>query len=425
VVAPGTSVSFDEMDEAAARRAGGLAAAGVGPGDRIGVWARRDPSTVRDLFAVPRTGAVVVPLDPRLAVDDARRRARQAGVSALIGDGPDLGIRRLPPDGGEPLRRAPGPDDLHWVLFTSGSAGRPKAVRLTWGNLEASAAASSEVLAHRPDDVWLHTLPLAHVAGLMILVRSAREATTVLLEPAFRPERTAVLLRTAATLCSLVSAQVRRILDRGPFPRARAVLVGGGPVPDDLVEAASKVGLAILRTYGMTETASQVATARVPTGPVLPVPGAELRTVDGRIQVRGPMVSPGYLDEPDRPPEEWFDTGDLGRFDDDAGLAVWGRADDVIVTGGENVMPARVEEVIRRCPGVTEVAVVGIADPEWGTAVAAAYEGDAEPELVERYARERLASFERPRRWLHLGDLPRLALGKVDRAKVRALLEGG
>ena len=423
VIAPGISVSFEEMDQAAARLAGGLAAAGVGPGDRVGLWVGQDPATVRTLFAIPRTGATVVPLDPRWDRAAARRRVEVAEVTAVMGDGPDLGLRRLLPVEGPPRWFSPRPDHLHWVLFTSGSSGTPKGVRLTWANLEASAAASAEVLGHRPDDVWLHVLPLAHVAGLMILVRSAREATTVLLEPGFHPQRVAALLRTAATLSSFVATQVQRILDRGPFPRVRAVLVGGGPIPAGMVEAAATAGLPVLRTYGMTETASQVATAREPGGPVLAVPGAELRTVGGRIQVRGPMVSPGYLDGPDREPDDWFDTGDLGSFDAEVGLEVHGRADDVIITGGENVMPGRVEQVIAACPGVREAAVVGVPDGEWGVAVAVAYEGDALPEAVEAFARERLASFEVPKRWRRLDRLPRLPLGKVDRTEVRKLFD--
>ncbi len=418
---PGSSLSYAEVDEMAARVAGSLAAAGVGPGDRVAVWAPPDVATVLALFAVPRTGAAVVPLDPRLSEPELRRRVEGAGVVGLLGGGPDLGIPHFGFDEGPPVRRPPAGSDLHLVVFTSGSAGTPKPVRLTWDNLEVSAAASAELLSHRPDDVWLHTLPLAHIAGIMILVRSAREATTVLLEPGFDPARAAVLLRTAATLGSLVATQLRRILEWNPAGRARAVLVGGGPVPADLVEDAAAAGLPVLRTYGMTETCSQVATARHPGGPVVPVPGAELEVVGGRIRVRGPMVSPGYLGEPDRMPGAWFDTGDLGTWDAEEGLTVLGRGDDVIVTGGENVMPGRVEEAIRRCPGVADAAVVGLADPEWGRAVAAAFEGDVDPSTVEAFVRERLANFEVPKRWMRVDELPRLPLGKVDRQAVAEL----
>jgi acyl-CoA synthetase (AMP-forming)/AMP-acid ligase II len=177
----------------------------------------------------------------------------------------------------------------------------------------------------------------------------------------------------------------------------------------------------------MTETASQVATARldaVPPRPVMPIPGAELRVREGRIQVRGPMVSPGYVGEPDRGPGEWFDTGDLGSWDPQQGLRVLGRADDLVISGGENVMPQEVEAVLLSHPDVRQAAVAGLPDPEWGEVVAAAVvvaDGTSLEDL-ERFLRERLAGYKVPRRWLQLPALPQVGLGKIDRQAVKRLL---
>lgn len=416
------SLTFEETDQWVARMAGGLRRRGVGPGSPVAVWARNEPDTVAAMFAVVRAGGVVVLLDPRLTPVEARERASAAGAMAGVGvDLPDLGVPVF--EAGELEDEPWRTSDLDlrrtaWVVFTSGSAGAPKGVRLTVGNLEASAKASADHLGHREDDRWLAVLPLAHVGGASIPVRAARQATPLLLEPTFDPERTASLLaRGESTLASLVAVMLRRILDvhPGPYRGVRAVLVGGGPVPPDLVEAALAAGLPALPTYGMTETASQVATTAVGERFLMAVPGAELRIVDGRIQVRGQMVSPGYLGEPDRDPEEWFETGDLGEVNPNGSLEVLGRADEVIVTGAENVHPGEVEAVLRTHPAVTEAVVVGVPDPVWGERVVALYEGTAGPGELDRHARYRLAGYKVPRRWVPVEELPRTSLGKVDR----------
>jgi O-succinylbenzoic acid--CoA ligase len=320
----------------------------------------------------------------------------------------------------------PIPDErVALIVSTSGSSGPPKGVRLTFGNLEASARASASHLDHGLDDRWLCDLPIFHVGGASILVRSLLQATTVLLEERFDPVRSAALLRAGdATLASMVSATLSRTLDMHPrrYSGVRAVLVGGGPVPFDLLERARAGGLPAVATYGMTETASQVATGRLSDGKVVALPGAELRTIDGRIQVRGPMVFRGYVGEPDRDPASWFETGDLGAVATDGSLQVFGRADEVIITGGENVHPAEVESVLSEHPGVAGVVVLGMPDPTWGASVVAVYEGEATPGELDRHARYRLAGFKLPRQWIRVDALPRASIGKIDRQAVRALL---
>ncbi len=239
------------------------------------------------------------------------------------------------------------PSDAASVLFTSGTSGRPKGVRLTIDNWEAAASASMQHLGHGPTDTWLLALPLHHVAGLSILVRSAYAGGAVRMLPGFDPVTFATHIRRGVTVVSMVPTMMSRVLDidPGPYDGLKAVLLGGGPIPDRVLDRAAAAGLPVLPTYGLTETAGQVATLK-PGAPLEnkahPLPGVILRIdPDDRIAVRGPMLSPGYVGEPDRGAEEWLVTGDLGRIDDDGALRVTGRADTIIVSGGENIDPAR------------------------------------------------------------------------------------
>jgi O-succinylbenzoic acid--CoA ligase len=183
-----------------------------------------------------------------------------------------------------------------------------------------------------------------------------------------------------------------------------------------------EVGLPVLPTYGMTETFGQVATLR-PDAPLgyraHPLPGVELWVEeDGRIAVKGPQVSPGYLGEPDRG-DPWFVTNDLGQLDEDGAITVLGRSDTVIVSGGENISPERVETVIKGHPSVEDAVVVGVSDPDWGQIVVCVYRG--EPVDIDHWARERLPAFMVPKRWVRVPSLPTTPLGKPDRDAARAL----
>lgn len=320
----------------------------------------------------------------------------------------------------------PDPQGAALVVYTSGSSGPAKGVRLTRENLEAASRASVEHLGHGTEDTWLLAMPLAHVGGLSILVRSGYAGGSVRMLPRFDPGRVAETIRAGVTMVSVVPTMLRRLLDvdPGPYTGLRAVLVGGGPIPPGLLEEAVAAGLPALPTYGMTETFGQVATLRpgAPLGRhVHPLPGVEIRiTDDGRIAVRGAQVSPGYLGEPDRA-SEWLVTSDLGLIDGDGALRVLGRSDDIIITGGENVDPVRVEAVIAAHPGVTDVVVVGVADDEWGMTVACAFVGEASPEDLAGWAGERLSGPLKPKLWKRVESIPRSAIDKPDRIAVTAL----
>lgn len=345
---------------------------------------------------------------------------RPASVFDLIAGVSSGGITAVGP---EPETTEPGEADL--VVFTSGTTGPPKGVRLTKPNLAAAAAASAEHLGHGPEDDWLLAMPMHHVGGISVVVRQAYTGGSITLLPAFEPGVFAAAMKGRVTMVSVVPTMLSRLIEHGPFGGLRAVLVGGGPIPEGLLERAVDVGLPVLPTYGMTETLGQVATLH-PDAPLAyrahPLPGVELRTEpDGRIAVKGPQVSAGYVGETDRP-DPWFITGDIGEIDDEGAVRVLGRADTVIVTGGENVSPERVESMLRSHPGVVEAVVVGVADAEWGELVACGYSGSVAAEVLADWARDRLPGFMVPKRFVALDAVPRTALGKPDRRAVEGLL---
>jgi O-succinylbenzoic acid--CoA ligase len=315
--------------------------------------------------------------------------------------------------GTDPVRCTPPPGTLA-VVFTSGTTGEPRPVFLTRAHFEASARASAAVLGVEPDDRWLCCLPVFHVGGLSIFTRSAIYATTVVAEPGFDAGRVKDLVEAGeVTLASLVPTMLARLRDAGleRAPGLRAMLLGGGPIPDDLLEWAVRAGLPVRPTYGMTETCSQIATAEVGERLARPLPGAEVRIADDEeILVRGPMVAV----------DGWLHTGDRGRLAGDGLLEVHGRLDDLIVTGGENVAAAEVEAVLLEHPGVSEAAVIGVEDPEWGRAVTAFVVSTASEDEVCAHAGERLPGFKVPKEVFVLDELPRTPSGKVERAKLES-----
>jgi o-succinylbenzoate---CoA ligase len=429
--------------------------AGVpGAGGPVALVATPTAETVARLLALAEMGVAAAPLHPRATPAEREAQAASLGCRVVLEGG--AGVRRMAvPEaapatprseakGARTKREAPAegaaPDHERpfAVLFTSGSAGSPRGVELSRGAFVAAAEASADRLGWREEDRWLCVLPLAHVGGLSILVRCLVARRAVVLLPGFEPAEVArAVERCAATLASLVPTMLARLLEELPAWRPpatlRAVLLGGAAAGPRLWRAGLERGLPLLETYGMTETCSQVATA-VPGGPpraMRPLPGLEVRTRDGRIEVRGPALLTRYLPPRAHPDpftaDGWFRTGDAGRLRDDGTLQPLGRLDAVIVTGGENVSPSEVEAELEAHPSVLSAVVVGIPDDRWGEVVAAALVRDptsppvGDDELL-RWAAPRLAPFRRPRRIAWMDRLPEMSGGKVDRPAIVRLL---
>ncbi|MGK2849325.1 MAG: alpha/beta fold hydrolase, partial [Candidatus Limnocylindrales bacterium] len=337
-----------------------------------------------------------------------------------------------------------------FVVPTSGTTARPKLARLPLDRLAASAEAWNAFLPSSTG--WLLSLGLSHVAGLGIVSRAAAAGVPIVvpagLDPAGMLDAIAAAARDGVDVShlSLVAAQLAGLLDATgdapPPPSIRAVILGGGPIPAALVRRAVAAGWPVLPSYGMTETASGIVAlaageAGAHPGTVgLPLPVVQLRIADdGEIQVRGPMLFAGYLDDPDamaatHTVDGWLRTGDLGRLDADGRLTVEGRADDLIVCGGENISPAEVETALASHPAIAEVAVIGAPDRTWGhvpVAIITVPPGITAPtddDLVA-HARARLARFKVPARFVRVASLPRTPLGKVQRRALPALIRPG
>ena len=355
------------------------------------------PAYVDAIRRVWNDGDAIAPVDNRLPPNEAKKVMTALAPSAVIeADGE---VRSL--DGGLPLE----PGDAV-VVATSGTTGSPKAVIHTHDGVEASARATSRALGVDPaTDRWLACLPLAHIGGLAVVLRSIVTGTPVEVHDRFDPTATLEAADRGATLVSLVT----RALNQIPAERFRTILIGGAAPPPDRPSN-------VIATYGMTETGSGLVYDR------RPLDGAEIDiTADGEVRVRGPMLFRGYRHDPDPfDADGWFNTGDLGHWGEDGRLMVDGRRGDVIVTGGEKVWPGPVETFLAERDDVAEVALVGQPDPDWGHRVVATVvpaDPDAPPELAELRAAvvERFPVWCAPRALDLRPDLPKTALGKVRR----------
>jgi O-succinylbenzoic acid--CoA ligase len=436
--------------ERARSRARALCEQGVKPGDVVALAATGAPFA-EAFHAVDLCGAVLLPLNTRLAPSELRFQLDDVGARLLLHDGslerlpdaPDLEIAAwgdLPVTSRAPLPAPRPPGAPFVIVFTSGTRGRPRGVVLTRGNLEASARASATHLGVEPHDRWLACMPLFHVGGLSLLVRSALSGIPLVLHERFDAEAVdRALDEDGITLVSLVPTMLQRLLDaRGerPAPAAlRCVLLGGAAAPGALLDRASQAGFPVAPSYGLTEAASQVATCplahvRAPRGVGLaPLPGAELRIEpgSGEILVRGPTVMRGYWRRPQDTERAlhggWLHTGDVGEIDAQGHLHVAGRLDDRILSGGENVDPAEVEAALAAHPGVAEAAVAALPDLEFGQRPGAwiVARGPApEPEELRRFCRTRLAGYKIPVTFSFVESLPRGPTGKLLRRALRA-----
>ncbi|MEF8936845.1 MAG: o-succinylbenzoate--CoA ligase [Halovenus sp.] len=472
----GESYTYRQLDEAVTETARALNARDSdqsGP-TRLGIALSPSPEFVVGFYATVRLGWEVVPLNTALATGSlstqtdrvepdiclCERETEQLAADVIDTETtPLFSVDEPTVEGTAPLFSESEPfdpappsfEDTCLILFTSGTTGDPKAVQLTGGNFTSSAFASALRLGVNPDDRWLCCLPMYHMGGLAPAIRSVLYGTELLVQQEFDASRTAQVLESdGVTGVSLVPTQLTRLLDEGIDPdRLRTILLGGAPAPGRLLDRAREAGLPVYPTYGLTETASQATTAlpaetaEFPDTVGQPLLGTTVRIVEdgqlldpgerGEIVVDGPTVSPGYLDASNTADafSEWgLHTGDIGYRDEDGRLWVLGRRDETIITGGELVSPTDVAESLQEAPGVTDAAVLGLDDPEWGQRVGAvvavaeeAFDAAAIREQAIEYCRANLAGYKRPKTIAVTTEIPRTHSGTVDRDRVRKLLE--
>ena len=422
-----SDLTFAELDARATGAASRLLGQGVEPGSSALLELGEGLDKVVQIHALIRLGVAVVPIDSALPAGERDKALGAFTPDHQLGPGDGLAgpagpeVRRVATDGSAVLCR----------ILTGGSTGLPEAISLTRDNHFMSAVGSALNLGLVPGDRWLCPVTLSHVAGLSILVRSAIYGTGFLLIDEFSTESVLEAIgKHGATGASLVPTMLARLLAEGPVPAGlRFALIGGGPVPAELILEAAEAGFPAVPTYGLTEACSQVATSTPKTAVAhpesagLPLPVTEVRIDEGEIEVRGPTVSPDAVSD-----DGWLRTGDLGSLDPDGRLYVEGRKDRLILTGGEKVQPVEVEAVLTGLPAVSEAAVIGIPDPEWQQAVAAvvvpAPGANPDEEELRAACREFLSGFKVPKRIVAVGQMPLNRAGKPDPEELAALLGG-
>ena len=445
-----------DLDARSAAGAAVLAALGVAPGDRVVLSSDPSVDAVIAYASILRLGAVVVPANTayterelRHIVDDVRPVLAVATDPARF----ERLVRAVTPDlvsdSGSPASlpdRTVGVDVLRdtdepaMIAFTSGTTGAPKGAALTHRNLRASASSVVEAWQWTPDDVLVLGLPLFHMHGLGVGVNGTLVAgASAVVLPRFSPDAVFdAIAEHGATMFFGVPTMYALLADHPRLPELAALRLcvsGSAPLAPTLWRRiADGSGQHVLERYGMTETAMLTSNPfdgeRRPGSVGFPLPGVEVRLGDGDgVEVRGPNVFGGYWERPEASAaaftdDGWFRTGDVGSFDDDGYLVLVGRTSELIITGGYNVYPREVEDVVRAYPSVADVAVVGVADELWGErvvafVVAAGAGDEVDSDALDVHCADRLAAYKRPRAWTMLEELPRNAMGKVQRDVLR------
>lgn len=450
----GHYVSYAELDRLTDRLAAGLVGRGVQPGDRVATRLVNSVEAIALIHAVARVRAVLVPLNTRLPEGEQAKQIALVEPVLVVDSGAYEQWAMARDSSGQ---RAQAPGIAQSIVFTSGSSGPPKGVVLSFDNHFWSANASAYRLGLDINDRWLSCLPLYHVGGLSIVFRSCLYGTAMVLQRGFDlNDFQRSLQEDRITLTSLVPTMLHRLLHSLPsnnvWPHSlRLLLLGGAAARPQLLAAAWEAGLPVATTYGLTEAASQVATAlpadvqRKPGSVGKPLMFTQVKIADssdqqktaaigeiGEVLVRGPQVMAQYYGNSDATAtalqDGWLHSGDMGYLDPDGDLFIVQRRRDMIISGGENIYAAEVEAVLRGHPAVADVCVVGLPDPEWGQRIAAAVQLHPGETLSQddllAYSRTRLAGYKQPaaQDMRFVTALPHTASGKIARQAVETLL---
>ena len=456
------------------------------PGERVALFAGTTPEAWMVVYGVALAGLVLVPVHPGLRRGELEHVLASSGAAAIVvGDAvngnelhavvdaarpalPDLrhvvSIAELtdaspdPSPAPDPVTLPDvAPDDLAFIVYTSGTTGAPKGVELRHGGITNAGRFGSERFAMRRGDVYADPLPIYHVGGLVIGVSIAHQRATMVLFGSFDAATVLDLIESErATLLIAVPTVLHDIFEHPAFDPARlaslrSISTGGSIVPAELVRRVRSVlDATVTIVFGQTECSGYVSQTHLDDSPDdiaatvgRPLPGTDVRIADpetgivvpvgdvGEIQVRGYNVMAGYRDDPEQTAaafadDAWLRTGDLGTLDARGYLRVVDRVRDVINSGATNVYPAEVERVLHEHADVGEVAVVGLPDPRWGERVVAVVRPGAgrtpDVEDLERFAREHLASYKVPKLWVLVDELPRTPSGKVRKTELRTML---
>lgn len=469
------SITYSDLLKRTARTATWLVSRGVEPGDRVAVCLPKTASGLQLHLAACSMGAVSMPLNPSYSAAELEYLLLDSEARVLVApEGPNWDqtatklihsvpasverinpsnfVTRLPETGLDLSLKRFSADQTALILYTSGTTGRPKGACMSHASLTANMNMLGQAWGWRDDDVLLHVLPLFHVHGLLVALHGALHAgATCIMHSKFEAKETLNELRNGdCTVFMGVPTIYRRLLAAAgtrdcDFRHMRLMTSGSDRLPIDAFEQiVERFGVHVVERYGMTETGIMTSNPldgdRIPGQVGPPLPGVEMRVVDpatgstlpsgevGEFQTRGEHVFSGYWRDPVKTRDSfatdgWFRTGDLGIRDSSGRYEIKGRSSDLIISGGFNVYPSEVERVLMEHPCVTQCAVVGRPDAEWGEAVTAYVVAEearvAEPLLI-RHCRQRLAGYKTPKRVEFVDRLPRNAMGKIQKSRLRA-----
>lgn len=472
----GEQWTFLQLRNRARTLASQLASHGAGEGRRVALLCGNSVGTLALIHAVSYAGSILLPLNTRLAAQEIAYQLQDAGCNiavydeghaalmadagaALTGQVACLRIEELEAEASEcagslfpppPLCLHANRNAIHTIMYTSGTTGKPKGVQLTYDNHWHSAVDSMLNIGLSDQDRWLMAVPMFHISGLSIVMRSVIYGMPIVLLRKFDPaDANEAIMTQGVTIVSVVSNMLIRMLDElgGDHtypPVFRCMLLGGGPAPLPLLQKCAAIGIPIYQTYGMTETASQIVTLSPEYmfsklgSAGKPLFQSELRIIvddgsdaapgePGEIIVRGPTVMSGYWNLPEPTAhtlrDGWLYTGDAGYLDADGFLFVLDRQKDMFVSGGENVYPAEIEAVLSGHPAIAEAGVVGVEDKRWGYVPSAfiCLRGNAvvSSEEIRDYCAARLAKYKVPAHIHFVAELPRNASNKLLRRELK------
>lgn len=425
----------------------------LNPGSRVGILATNTLMSYKLSLAIMCSGRTIVWLNWRLAGEELERQIKDSGLQLCLVENSLWRSGMTDPFKSYSafLITSADPGELipvfksNWVasiMYTSGTTGKPKGVLQTFGNHFYSAVSSALNLGLSSADKWLCVAPIFHISGFSIIMRGLIYGMTVRLVEKFRAEELErILANETVTIMSVVPFMLKKLIQQQNKTNThynsafRCMLLGGGTIDRETLEACLQRSIPVVQCYGMTETCSQIvalrsADALLKLGSVgQPLFSTQLKlSKDGEILLKTPALTPGYLNLPDKLPSKmidgWYRTGDIGHLDKEGYLYIDGRADEMLISGGENIFPQEVEQVYQRYPQINEVAVVGQNDSVWGQVPVAFIVSDRRlsPTKLINYGYEHLARYKVPQHYIFVSELPKNASGKIRRFMLREKL---
>ena len=418
----------------------------LNPGSRVGLLATNTLMSYKLALAIMCSGRTIVWLNWRLAGEELERQIKDSGLQLCLVENslwrsgmtnpfkPYNAFLITNADPGEliPVFKS---DWVASIMYTSGTTGKPKGVLQTFGNHFYSAVSSALNLGLSSADKWLCVAPIFHISGFSIIMRGLIYGMTVRLVEKFRAEEIErILANETVTIMSVVPFMLKKLIQQQNKTNThynsafRCMLLGGGTIDRETLEICLQRSIPVVQCYGMTETCSQIvalrsADALLKLGSVgQPLFSTQLKlSKDGEILLKTPALTPGYLNLPNKLPSKmidgWYRTGDIGHLDKEGYLYIDGRADEMLISGGENIFPQEVEQVYQRYPQINEVAVVGQNDSVWGQVPVAFVVSDRRLSTTKlmNYGYEHLARYKVPQHYIFVSELPKNASGKIRR----------